>query len=330
MNPLQTGTQVGQQRVITVAVAAPGDVVPHRFGIHPGAGDGLIAAVQHLFAAPLRHVHFALHHGNARAFHTGADAEDGPGHRYAAIAGIYKQVAFMAFGGFHHHAAAAQPNRQIIGGSGSEETRPLAQFQRRSVGQAQQGIGILGRTNLHALRQVLSGGQRAEYAIGRHLIQHAADRFHSGPAAGRARAIDHSPDTDSGRNHHHRRGRPASRVRVPPGRPRHRTRRRHSHHFSFVDVPAGDARMQVILHQHGAPLRQTPRAVIGEQRLKASAAADGLAAQLAGRFRQPRPHAVRGSLDHRRIDRLVANFRQCLFQSRVLEAVFRYHASPPW
>ena len=65
VNPLEAGAQVGQQRVITIAVAAPGDVVLHRFGVHPRAGDGLIATVQHLFAAPLRHVHFALDHGNA-------------------------------------------------------------------------------------------------------------------------------------------------------------------------------------------------------------------------------------------------------------------------
>ena len=88
--------------------------------------------------------------------------------------------------------------------------------------------------------------------------------------------------------------------------------------------------MQVILDQHGARLRQAPRAVIGEQRLKAGAAADGFAAQLSGGFRQPCPDAVRGGLDHRRIHRLVANFRQCLFQSRILKTVFRCHASPPW
>ena len=106
----QAGAQLLQQ---IFAVAAPGDFIAHRFRLHVGAGYGLIAGAKNFLLVVLGNMHFALHHGNARAFYASGDAEERAGDGDAAIAGIHIQMARACGGRPDDHAAAAQMDGQI-------------------------------------------------------------------------------------------------------------------------------------------------------------------------------------------------------------------------
>src|SRR5438270_3903540 len=103
-----------------IAVAAPIHVLADGARLNGGAGHDLIARVQHVVLIVLGDVHFALDDRNARAFHAGDHAEDGPGDGYLTIGRGDVEMTLAALGCLNNDAAAVEPDGAIgrAGGSG--------------------------------------------------------------------------------------------------------------------------------------------------------------------------------------------------------------------
>ncbi|SPE30415.1 hypothetical protein SBA6_1260013 [Candidatus Sulfopaludibacter sp. SbA6] len=339
MNLLQAGAQRIQLLHQVVAVAAPGDIVLHGNRIEAGAGDGLLAGVEHLVLVVLRDMHFALHHGDPGSLYAGAHAEDRAGDGHAAIGSGHEQVAVAPLGGLHDDAAANQMDSEIAGGLVGGKAGTLAQLHHRAIPQLQHGIGILGGAQLDAIRQILAGEQRAN-PRGGDFVERAVDGLDDGVAGARSELIDRDPDGQAGGGHHHG-------GCGPPYPVRHAARGlrgRHGNDAALVDLAAGHAFVEMVLEQGSAGRGQAPRAVFGNEGLEAGASAD-LVERRGGSDgianHEARPNAGGGRFDYCGIGGFIANFRHGLLQGgdhrvritgrvRIGGVKFGlYHATPP-
>ena len=321
----------GRMRAETRAAAAPGNIVQDRSALQARTAHGLVARMQHLLLVVLRHAHFALEHGNARSLDAGVYAEHRSGDGHAAIGGGHIKMARAPLGGLHDDAAAVHVDRNVLPALRTRQRGAFAKLDGGAVPQLQGSVGILGGADLHAAGQILAGGQ-GPYARAGNLVQGAIHRLHESPAGAPTILIHGEPDRDAGRRHHHGRRGPADRIR--PGR--RRQTRRERRYLAFVNPAAGHALVKMVLQQDRPRIRQTARAVFGNERLEIGAVANmrgelraGNPVNAAGLFRDARPDPGGGGFGHRGIDGFVANLQHGSLQCGIHGIHFGGHATPP-